>query len=314
MPCFHPLSAWQNIDGKVIFGDHVGDGQPIQVPCGQCIGCRLERSRQWAMRLVHEASLHDDNCFITLTYDDFKLPMNHPAITSGSLYKKDYQLFMKRLRRKYPDKKIKFYQCGEYGDKNNRPHYHAILFGHNFDDWVYLFDSPSGEPIYTSPTLENIWSHGFVTIGTVSFESAGYVARYCLKKITGLGVDEIDETTGLKPYERVHSFTGEIVEVVPEYSTMSRGGTNGRGIAYDWIDTYSSSVYPKDFTTIRGARMRPPKYYDKYIEAIDPSMYDDIKQGRKEIMYSLEQENSPLRLSQKEVVKEAQFKQLIRSL
>lgn len=317
MACFHPLSAWQEDDGSIIFGDQVRTGKPIQLPCGRCVGCRLEHSRQWAMRCIHEASTHDDNCFITLTYDDHKLlelsnkkGKLHPALVSGTLYKRDYQLFMKRLRKKYPSKNIRYYHCGEYGDRNNRPHYHAILFNHNFNDWVYLFDSPSGEPIYTSPELESIWGLGFVTIGTVTFESAGYVARYCMKKINGDMKESINEETDLKHYERVCGITGEVHEVVPEYSTMSRRP----GIGREWITNFTSDCYPKDFTTIRGVRMRPPKYYDRYLEEVDPELYDQIKQGRTQAMYDLEAEQTEQRLRSKEIVKTAQFGQLKRSL
>lgn len=308
MSCFYPLSAWQNSDSTIVFGDNVGDGRPIKLPCGQCIGCRLDRSREWALRCVHEASLHEDNCFITLTYNPENLPPD------CGLRKKDFQNFMKRLRKKFSKKKIKFYQCGEYGEKNNRPHYHAILFGHNFDDWVYLFDSPSGEHIYTSPTLERIWNKGFVTVGTVTFESAAYVARYVMKKINGAKADEIDPKTDLKHYERINAFTGEIVEVLPEYSTMSRGGSNGHGLAFDWIQRFTSDCYPKDYTTVRGVRMSTPRYYDKYLESIDAEMYDEIKTGRELAMWDLADEQTELRLKAKEKVKIAQFKQLKRSL
>lgn len=314
MTCFYPLTAYRVGSGEIVFHDK-GDAEPLELPCGQCMGCRLERSRQWAMRCIHEASMHDDNCFITLTYNAENLPPD------GSLIKSDYQKFMKKLRRKYvryakdkngksyPINPIRFYHCGEYGDEFNRPHYHAILFGFNFDDWVYLFDSPAGNPIYMSPTLEKLWGKGFVTIGTVTFESAGYVARYCMKKINGPLKDQINEKTGLKHYERYNDFTGEISEVLPEYATMS----NRPGIGHSWISSYRSDVYPKDFTTIRGMRMKPPKYYDRYLEQIDVEMYDEIKNGRQLDAY-LSDENSSARLSAKETVKKAQFSQLKRSL
>jgi hypothetical protein len=304
MGCYKPLSAWQNEDGSITFGDNVKGGSPVNLPCGQCIGCRLARSQEWALRCVHEASLYDDNCFITLTYAPENLPPD------AGLRKRDFQLFMKRLRKAYPDKKIRYYHAGEYGDRTNRPHYHAILFNHNFNDWTYLFDSPSGSEIYTSPTLERIWGLGFVTIGTVNMESAAYVARYCVKKITGLGKDEVDETTQLKPYERINDFTGEIIEVQAEYSTQSRRP----GIGADWIRNYAGDVYPKDFTTVRGRRIKAPKYYDKYLESIDIDMYDDIKAARKLSMFELSEENSELRLKQKEKVKLAQYSQLKRSI
>lgn len=302
MACFHPLQAYRIGKGEILFHD-TGKGEPIELPCGQCIGCRLERSRQWAMRCTHEASLNENNCFITLTYN----PENRPP--DGGLIKSDFQKFIKRLRSR-TRKKIRYYHCGEYGDRTNHPHYHAILFGYNFDDWMYLFDSPSGEPIYTSPMLEKVWDKGFVTVGNVTFASAGYVARYCLKKVNGQLADVIDERTGLKKYERINDFTGEISTVLPEYATMSRRP----GIGYNWIDTYTSDVYPKDYTTINGIKMRPPRYYDKYIENIDIDMYDDIKAGRELTAFNNMEDNTVNRLRQKEIVKKSQNKQLIRSL
>ena len=203
--------------------------------------------------------------------------------------------------------------CGEYGDAGNRPHYHAILFGWNPNDWMYLFDSPSGEPIYTSEIIEKVWGQGFVTIGSVSFESAAYVARYCMKKITGKKADEIDTQTGLKHYERFNQYTGEIHQILPEYSAMSNGGHRGHGIGYGWISKYTRDVYPKDFTTVRGVKMRPPRYYDKYINSIDADMYDDIKAGRLLKGYQNE-DNTPERLKVREAVKKAQFNQLKRQL
>jgi len=302
MACFHPWTAYRQTNGQVLFTDKKG-GDPLTVPCGQCLGCRLERSRQWAMRCVHEASMHEHNVFITLTYDNEHIPPD------GGLKKSDFQKFMKRLRKYAAPTKIRYYHCGEYGDNTNRPHYHAILFGWNFDDWVYLFDSNSGCPIYTSPTLEKIWGKGFVTIGHVTFESAGYVARYCMKKLNGPLKNQVNKKTGLKPYERIVNYASKPIEVMPEYSTMSRRP----GIGRDWIARYTRDVYPKDFTTIRGMRMRPPTYYDAYLKQMEPDLYDFIKNCRDLAAYTSD-ENTGERLSAREKVKKAQFKQLKRSL
>lgn len=341
MGCFHPLQAYRQDNGEIVFYDDNGKGRPIKLPCNNCIGCRIDKSKEWALRLMHEASLYDDNCFITLTYNAKNLPPD------CGLIKSDYQLFMKRYRRyleapftplnddlkpqtyKYNTKHhnkgdikegtstvqpIHFYHVGEYGDQFNRPHYHALIFGHNFDDWVYLFDSPAGNPIYTSPTLEKLWGLGYVTIGDVTFESAAYCARYVMKKINGKLKDSIDEETGLKHYERINSFTGEISEVIPEYATMSRGGRTGRGIGHNWISTYTGDVYPKDYTTVKGRRVKPPRYYDKYLEGINPDMYDDIKASRELSMSLNFAENDASRLRQKEIVCEAKNSKLKRSL
>lgn len=301
MSCFHPLTAYRLGEGQIVFNDKKG-GDYLEIPCGRCIGCRIDRSREWAVRCVHEAQMHQENCFITLTYNPENLPPD------GGLVKSDFQKFMKRLR-KSTGKKIRYYHCGEYGDKNNRPHYHGLIFGFNFSDWVYLFDSPSGVPIYTSPTLEKIWQKGFVTVGHVTFESAAYCARYILKKINGPKADEVNPETGLKHYERFNSFTGEIHEVLPEYTTMSRRP----GIGANWINKYAGDCYPKDYTSLNGRIVKIPKYYDKYIKAIDADMYDDIKAGRQLNAY-LSDDNNVARLSAREKVKEAQNKKLKRSL
>ena len=136
MPCYSPLIAWRakhiNPSGKtsLVFNqrDAAQPDDPVQLPCGQCIGCRLEKSRQWAMRIAHESSLYDQNCFLTLTFSDEHLPQNL------SVSKRDLQLFMKRLRKHFAPRKIRFFQCGEYGELNMRPHYHSILFNVDFPD------------------------------------------------------------------------------------------------------------------------------------------------------------------------------------
>jgi hypothetical protein len=293
MPCYKPVDAWRKDNGQVDFYNK-GQGRPLKVPCGQCIGCRVDRSKEWALRCVHEAQGHKENCFITLTYNAENLPPD------GGLRKKHFQDFMKRLRKHIAPQKVRFYHCGEYGDKNNRPHYHAILFGYNFDDWIYLFDSESGHPVYTSPKLEKIWKKGFVTIGEVTFESAAYVARYIMKKINGKARDKVNEKTGLKPYERFNSFTGEVVEVSPEYTTMSRRP----GIGHSWFSLYSSDVYPKGFVTHKGKRMSPPRYYDEQLRRTNPDLYDRLKAERAADAYE-SPDNSASRLAAREKVSEA---------
>ena len=149
MSCYHPLKGFRTPSGVVFseLGRHdiLGD---IEIPCGQCIGCRMRRASDWTIRVMHEASLHSENCFVTLTYGRDKLPPD------GSLEHRDFQLFMKRLRRHF-GKTVRFYMCGEYGPLNFRPHYHACLFNVNFiSDRVPAGKSGSGAVFYDSPTLE----------------------------------------------------------------------------------------------------------------------------------------------------------------
>lgn len=301
MPCNSPLNGYRSAEltpngkRKIVFSVDKGFiDLPVQVPCGRCMGCRLEYARQWAMRCVHEASLHDENCFITLTYDRDHVPVD------GSLKVRDFQLFMKRLRKAFPDKRIRFFHCGEYGELNGRPHYHAILFGFNFDDWVFVKKS-YGVDIYTSPTLEKIWQKGFVTVGTVTFESASYVARYITKKVKGEDAEE--------HYRRLDSTTGESWSIHPEYTTMSRRP----GIASDWFSLYGSDVYPKDFTSIRGKLLKPPKFYDRLLEKTHLEMYEEVKEKRVREAVKRKSDNTTARLSVKEICKKSMFNKFKRN-
>jgi hypothetical protein len=311
--CFKPIDAWRTPSGQVVFYESDGIANTrFSVPCGRCIGCRMQRSSEWAMRCVHEASMHEQNCFITLTYNAEHIPPD------GGLRKKHVQDFFKRLRHHIKPTKVKYYYCGEYGDKNNRPHYHILLFGYNFPDWLLLpHKSPSGHDLYTSPQLEKLWGKGFVQIGDVSFESAAYVSRYIMKKVLGRAKEEIDPETGLKPYERINAFTGEIHEVLPEYTCMSRGGKTSRGrpggIGAEWIARYSSDCYPKDHIHIDGIRRGIPRYYDEQLKKENPDMYDDLKAWRAKQGYD-SVDNTTERLQTREKCARAKTSHLERSL
>lgn len=273
MPCFCPLTGYRSrvvgASGKraVVFDVRSGFADlPVTVPCGQCAGCRLERSRQWAVRCMHEASLHDENCFVTLTYADEHLPAN------GSLDKRDFQRFMKRLRKRFPGERIRYYHAGEYGEVNGRPHYHACLFGFDFPDKV-VWSVRRGFTVFRSPVLEVLWPFGQSELGSVTFESAAYVARYIMKKVLGPGAEEYYRTVDLE--------TGETGSVEREYTTMSRGGRGGAGgIGKGWFDKYMSDVYPSDQVVLRGAVMKPPRFYDGQFELVDPGAMRAVKRAR----------------------------------
>lgn len=246
MPCFHPLKGFKGLNGGISWSPSQSFVDlKMQVPCGQCIGCRLERSRQWAVRMMHEAKLHPDNCFLTLTYSPEHLPED------WSLNKRHFQLFMKRLRKKVSPKRISFFHCGEYGDKNGRPHYHAIVFNHNFDDRKVWSKNGRGDVVYTSEVLNELWALGECFIGNVSFESAAYVARYCLKKVVG--------TKAAEYYRRCNPVTGELYDLVPEYATMSLNPAIGKA----WFDRFGNDVRAYDGVVVAGVLTRAPRYYDK---------------------------------------------------
>jgi len=243
MPCYSPLSACvvSGPQGRTLSFTFVPGAKALSLPCGRCIGCRLERARQWAVRLMHEAELHDAACFLTLTYSPEFLPKN------GSIDVRTCQLFLKRLRARIAPIKIRFFLCGEYGEKFERPHYHMILFGYDFPDKVKLV-SPGELTLYRSDLADRVWRLGGVRIGAVSFESAWYVANYATKKIAG--------------EQAADHYKGR----VPEFLLMSRGGRNGHGIGHGWIKSFLGDVYPMDEVVVRGRSTRPPRYYDALIK------------------------------------------------
>lgn len=300
MSCYHPLTAYKLLNGLqgkngrtsscVVFDPPSGgDFEEIKLPCGRCVGCRLEKSRQWAMRCINEYQTSDFGYFITLTYDDDHLPEN------SSLNIRDMQLFFKRLRKKYAkDINFRYFYCGEYGSQTLRPHYHLLLFGDLLRPDVRFLDdrSPrglgkSGLPLYTSKTLEKLWKKGFCPFGAITFESAAYVARYTLKKVGDYNEDFYSD----------HK---------KEFILMSRRPAIGRL----WLDLYSSDLYPSDFYTTRGKKVRPPKYYDRLFRMRCPDEYDNILQRRKEVIVKNELENTDDRLLVKEQVKLSQLKGL----
>ena len=254
MPCYHPIPAWyarrRNESGKRSIVFNVAEGfkdRPVQVPCGRCLGCRLEYARQWAMRCMHESKMHDVSIFATLTYRDDRLP------AGGSLNPRDFVLFMKRLRHVVPG--VRFFQCGEYGERLSRPHHHALLFGCFFDD-RRVYKERDGVPLYTSKTLDDLWGNGQCSFGAVTFESASYVARYTMKKVGSVS---------------------DYGSRVREYCTMSRRP----GIGAGFLDKYRSDVYPSDSVVVRGVESRPPKYYDMRLENVAPSVAFRVKAKRR---------------------------------
>ena len=192
----------------------------------------------------------------------------HSRKSPWDLDHKEYSDFMKRLRFKYKHLKLKFFMCGEYGEKNARPHYHAIVFGMDFDDKEYWYTTKAGQRIYRSAVLSTLWPHGYAAIGSVSFESAAYVARYVMKKRTGEGSES--------HYETFLPDTGEIVSKNKEYAKMSLKPALGR----EWYDKYKNDLYPKDYITVKGKKYSVPKYYDRLLEEEDPEYFEEIKVNR----------------------------------
>ena len=305
MPCFSPLQAWRTSKGEIVFWRRQDAINEFKLPCGGCEGCLLERSRQWAVRCMHEAQLWEKNCFITLTYED-PPPWN-------SLVHSDFQKFMKRLRKRFKGDKelvddrtgksshpIRFYMAGEYGSARGRPHYHACIFNFAFEDLKFLRRTNSGSDLYRSAQLESLWPYGFSSVGDVTFESAAYVARYVMKK----------QNQDIDVHAPVDLETGEVIQRLPEYNRMSLKP----GIGANFLDKYKTDVFPNDYVVVNGHKAKPPRYYFKRLEQQDPDLYEQVEYSR--AMKGLEscEENTVERLGARQKVLQAKLKQLQRNL
>jgi len=307
MVCYHPQKAYKsktlNASGKrgITFNRNEAYTElTVVIPCGSCHGCRLEKARNWAVRCTHEAQMHEDNSFLTLTYSDEHLPR------SRSIDPRATQLFMKKLRHHLAPKKIRFFLCGEYGGKTGRPHYHILLFGHQFDDLVLYAESPkTKDRIYTSETLDELWQLGECKVGKVSFQSAGYVARYQMKKIGG--------KKAAKHYEYVDEL-GEVHQRQPEFSRQS----NRPGIGKPWLDKFHNDIFPRDFVIHLGkkgaSKMAVPKYYDKIMEREHPKAFRRVQHLRKKSFRKNADNNTPDRLAVREEIKLRKTDQLKRNI
>lgn len=300
MTCFHPIVAFvvgTKENGKKelkfvkadekrldVYIDGSGVQHPeyekVMLPCGKCIGCKMDRSKEWSVRLMLERMYHEKACFITLTYNDENVPivdMQREGIDRGynkivtvnsnmTLKKEDLQLFMKRLRKRFEPEKLRFFACGEYGTLNNRPHYHLILFGEDFefDRQIHAL-TDDGYVQYRSSTLEKIWDYGYSIICECNMNTCAYVARYCVKKLHSHNMDY--QTFGM----------------VPEFNTMSRRP----GIGYDWFKEHYEEVYPDGYIYMSnnkgGQKCLPPRYFDKLLEEEDESLHKYVKDMRHDL-------------------------------
>ena len=305
MPCYYPLRAWRGSQvtekGKRPLVFRFADAwpplahEPINVPCGRCKGCRLEYSRQWAVRMMHEAQTSSDSCFITLTYDDENLPEDR------SLDKSEWQRFMKRLRKSVA-KQIRFYHCGEYGEEHGRPHYHAIIFNHDFEDKKRWCTNQNGDPLFVSEELSSLWPFGFSSLGAVTFQSAAYVARYVMKKVA-------QPSSCTRIY--ICPESGKVWPIAHEYVTMSRA----RAIGSDWYRKYGDHTRSHDYVVMNGVKMKPPRLYDNLFEHEYPSDAKRVRLRRQDGARSRPRiESFGCRLRVKEEVKLAQISRLSKPL
>jgi len=203
---------------------------------------------------------------------------------------------MKRLRDKTGYKVLRYYMGGEYGTLNWRPHYHAILFNHDWDDRTRFKETGSGSTIYTSRELERLWPYGYSSTADATFESAAYIARYCLQKVTGDAAEA--------HYKRFDQ-EGEY-QLKPEYNRMSQG------IGKDWLNFYKSDVFTHDYVISRGVITRVPAYYDKLFKRINPEEMERFKEEREWKAYQHRDDQTPERLKVKDTVLKAKINLLKR--
>lgn len=226
----------------------------IWLPCGKCEACLHERSKQWALRCVKESKKYDKTCFLTLTYNDHFLPQNN------SLVKSDLQKFIKRLRKAIEPVKIRYFACGEYGSKGERPHYHLCIFGWSPDDMQVYNDGI--RYFRYSKQLEKLWKFGFVSVGELTFKSCFYVAQYVQKKI---GKEVLGDRT-------------------PEFLLMS----TRPAICRDFFESDLHAICERGFVFCNGSKVKVPRYADKLLERQNPRDFAEIKQSRKKNIQSID--------------------------
>lgn len=299
MACDNPLRAYRQArpdpeTGKrgIVFNSRDGYGDiPIELPCGQCTGCRLDRAQQMSMRIMHESKMHDVSCFLTLTYDDQHVPQSY------GLEPRELQLFMKRLRKAVPQR-LRFYACGEYGDLYGRPHYHAIIFNYDPPD-KKPYSKPRDHTLYTSRSLTDLWGKGSVKVGDVTPQSAGYVARYAMKKITG---DRAHDH-----YARVSPIDGQAYNVHPEFARMS----NRPGLGLAWLEKFRGDVFPSGFVIVDGRKQPPPRYYKEKLGELEQ---ERLKRDARKRALVFKAHQTPERRKVRAAVRDARISSLKRTL
>lgn len=261
MTCFYPRKLYKTDTGHKFERPSGHSGAYTKIPCRKCFGCRMDYKSEWATRMMHEASCHEDNLFLTLTYDQENLP------ESADLVQRDMQLFWKNLRKKFPHLKIRYVYSAEFGKITKRPHYHAIAFGLALPDLIKEGRNDRGEPLYGSEILDKIWKKGHCVVGAVTEQSCGYVAGYMLKDMDG---DYINE------YTILDEETGELVNRTRPYARHS----NKPGIGRIWFEKYWRDVFPDDFIVVEGKKRSVPEYYLRLLEQKDPEMHAQVQAKR----------------------------------
>lgn len=335
MTCYHPIQAFVNgineDTGKkrIVFEPKTIRDVPLALPCGKCIGCRLEKTRQWAVRgmaeLITTKEKGYESCFLTLTYSDKYYPKN------GCLKEAqpDIQKFIKRLRARHPEiahydedgklvSDIRFFYSGEYTPTSQRPHWHIIVYGYDFPDKEPIELSDSGKILYHSKELEfynagkpPLWNLGIHRIGDVEYDSIRYVAKYITKKLDGVQAHEINEGDFLRYYERFIPDTSEIVTVSPEYCETPRRP----GLGHDFLVKYWDEIYPSESIVFNKENpQRTTKYFDKLLEDINPDLLEKVINDRRNYVLNTQEEHSKERMDTKEGITKRKHKRYLQEI
>lgn len=296
MACWKPPLMYECVSrstGEVFFRFRPPVGSIIRrefpVACGQCSGCRSKNARNWAIRCYHESIMHEQSSFITLTVDEENMEKVFPG---RSLRYGPFQLFLKRFRKRVVSH-IRFFMCGEYGSKFERPHYHAIFFGWfpNSEERDLFRTSAVGD-LYTSKVLSDLWPFGFHSVGHFDFACAQYVAGYIHKKINGKLQDVW--------------YKGK----AQEFARMSLKP----GIGEPFYRKFTSDMYRRDKVVLPGGKeFSIPRYYDKLHELYHPSHLNKLKILRQEPDVKRDARNTPERLAARKVIHEQRLKSKRRS-
>lgn len=294
--CYKPVKAFQPLAGGAVRFTEGKDTRTVTLRCGQCIGCRVDRQKMWAIRCWAESKCHQANAFVTLTYSPEHYPMH------GSLNYTHFQLFMKRLRKAVEKRgggPFRFFMCGEYGDELARPHYHALLFGLDFPDKRKCNSVRSKRDVFQSEELDRVWGKGFATIGEVTYASARYVAAYTLKRHSVLGPDDMH-------YRRVDTVTGELVELQPEFARMSLKP----GIGLAWLERYWRDLYEtaQKAVIVNGKRETIPRYFDVKMRERMPAFMESFDWEREKEALKNWENNTPERLAVRNFLHEERAK------
>jgi len=264
--CLSPVTVWRSKGSPnpktglraIVFNVKNGNTEDsLKIPCGHCLGCTLDRAKAWAIRCLHESKMHEQNAFITLTYDDENLP------PGGKLVYEDFQKFIRALRKKNFNPRtgdrepLGYFVTGEYGERTKRPHWHAILFnwrppqtlrrsgGQIVTDVAFKYSTERGDRVYTSQTLSETWNKGLAEFGDVTFHSAGYCARYAAKKL-------------------VHGDDGH------EYEPISKKSSK-HAIGKKFLEKYWKDVFTHGYIILEdGSQTGVPRYYEKWLKEHRP--------------------------------------------